>query len=239
MGPLADTVVAITGASSGIGRATARELVNAGANVILGARRLDRLEALETELGSRAVAVRMDVRDPADARHFVETAIERFGRIDSLVVNAGVGAYGGILDHSDEFLAEMVDTNVNGSVWVIRAAVAKMLPAGRGDIIVVASVAGFRGGANEGVYTATKYAQVGLAASIDKELRSKGIRVTTISPAATATEFAMGKGRSEDMPTLPEFLQPEDVAAAIRTVLEQPRRMRTQHWSMFPMLEDS
>jgi NADP-dependent 3-hydroxy acid dehydrogenase YdfG len=239
MDGLKDTVVAITGASAGIGRATARELIGAGARVVLGARRADRLEALEREFPGRAVAVPMDVRIPDDARRLVSTAVERFGRLDSLVANAGIGMYGGILDLTDEALATMLDTNVGGTVWPIRAALPEMLKAGRGDIVIVASVAGFRGGADEAVYAATKFAQVGLAGSLDRELRQKGIRVTTIGPAGTATEFAIGAGRTEDMPELREYLRPEDIAFAIRTVLEQPRRLRTQYWTLWSMAQGS
>ena len=239
MDELKDTVVAITGASAGIGRATARELVGAGARVVLGARRADRLEALEPEFPGRAVAVEMDVRSPEDGQRLVREAIERFGRLDSLVANAGIGMYGGILDHTDEALATMLDTNVAGTIWPIRAAVPEMLKAGRGDIVIVASVAGFRGGADEAVYAATKFAQVGLAGSLDRELREKGIRVTTIGPAGTATEFAMGAGRTEDMPELRKYLRPEDIAFAIRTVLEQPRRLRTQYWTIWSMAQGS
>jgi NADP-dependent 3-hydroxy acid dehydrogenase YdfG len=232
---LTDRVVAITGASSGVGRATARTLVDAGAYVVLGARRLNRLEALAAELDGRALAVEMDVRVPGDARRMVAAALERFGRLDSLIACAGIGMYGGILDHTDEGLATMLDTNVAGTLWPIRAVVPTMLEAGGGDIVIISSVAGFRGGANEAAYAATKFAQVGLADSIDRELWSKGIRVTTIGPAGIATEFAMGAGRTDDMPGLDDFLRPEDIAFAIRTVLEQPRRLRTQQWTIWPM----
>jgi NADP-dependent 3-hydroxy acid dehydrogenase YdfG len=239
MEDLKDTVVAITGASAGIGRATARELAGAGARVVLGARRRDRLEALEAEFPGQAVAVEMDVRSPDDSRRLVREAIERFGRLDSLVANAGIGMYGGILDNTDEALATMLDTNVAGTVWPIRAAVPEMLKAGHGDIVIVASVAGFRGGADEAVYAATKFAQVGLAGSLDRELREKGIRITTIGPAGTATEFAIGAGRTEDMPELRYYLRPEDIAFAIKTVLEQPRRLRTQYWTIWSMAQGS
>jgi NADP-dependent 3-hydroxy acid dehydrogenase YdfG len=234
-----DQVVAITGASAGIGRATARELLGVGARVVLGARRQDRLRALEAEFPERAVAVEMDVRVPADSERLVKTAEQRFGRLDALVANAGVGMYGGILDHTDEALSAMLDTNIAGTVWPIRAAVPHMVEAGRGDIVIVASVAGFRGGADEAVYAATKFAQVGLAGALDRELREKGIRVTTIGPAGTSTEFAMGTGRTEDMPELRTFLRPEDIAFAIRTVLEQPRRLRTQYWTIWSMAQGS
>lgn len=239
MEDLKDTVVAITGASSGIGRATAHELARAGARVVLGARRRDRLEALEAEFPGQAVAVEMDVRSPDDSRRLVRTALDRFGRLDSLVANAGMGMYGGILDRTDDELATMLDTNIAGTVWPIRAAVPEMLKAGRGDIVIVASVAGFRGGADEAVYAATKFAQVGLAGSLDRELRDKGIRVTTIGPAGTSTEFAIGLGRTEEMPELRTYLQPEDIAFAIRTVLEQPRRLRTQYWTLWSMAQGS
>jgi 3-oxoacyl-[acyl-carrier protein] reductase len=239
MESLQDRVVVITGASAGIGRATARELVDAGARVVLGARRRDRLDAIAAEHPDRVLAVETDVRVPDDSRRLVAAAIERFGRVDALVANAGIGMYGGILDHTDDELATMLDTNVAGTVWPIRAAVPHLVEAGGGDIVIVASVAGFRGGADEAVYAATKFAQVGLAGGLDRELRERGIRVTTIGPAGTSTEFAMGAGRTEDMPELKTFLQPEDIAFAIRTVLEQPRRLRTQYWTIWSMAQGS
>jgi NADP-dependent 3-hydroxy acid dehydrogenase YdfG len=239
MEELKDRVVIVTGASAGIGRATARELAKAGAIVVVGARRLTRLEALVKDFPGRIVAVEMDVRSPDDCRRLAQEAAERFGRIDSLVANAGIGMYGGILDHTDEALATMLDTNVGGTVWPIRSVLPEMLEAGRGDIVIVASVAGFRGGADEAVYAATKFAQVGLAGSLDRELRSKGIRVTVIGPAGTATEFAIGSGRTVDMPELQTYLHPEDIAFAIRTVLEQPHRLRTQIWTIWSMAQGS
>ena len=239
MESLKDAVAVITGASAGIGRATARELLAAGARVVVGARRRERLAAMEAEYPGRVAAVSMDVRSSDDCRRLVNTSIEQFGRLDILVANAGIGMYGGILDHTDEALTTMLDTNIAGTVWPIRAALPHMLETGRGDIVIVASVAGFRGGADEAVYAATKFAQVGLAGALDRELRGKGIRVMTIGPAGTATEFAIGAGRTEDMPDLQTYLRPEDIAFAIRTVLEQPRRLRTQYWTMWSMAQSS
>lgn len=236
---LKDSVVALTGASSGIGRATAHELVNAGCHVAIAARRKEILDQVAAELGDHALVCPIDVRSPDDVRRMVSAAVDNFGRLDSIVVAAGVGAYGGILDYTDEELGEMIDTNLAGTVWAVRAALPTMLSAGGGDIVLIASVAGFRGGATEAVYAATKFAQVGLAGSLDRELRPHGVRVTAICPAAVQTEFAMGRGRSPDMPGLESMLRPEDVALAVRTVLEQPRRIRTQHWSMWSMDESS
>jgi NADP-dependent 3-hydroxy acid dehydrogenase YdfG len=166
-------------------------------------------------------------------------ALDRFGRVDSLVANAGIGAYGGILDQSDDELVEMINTNFTGTVWSVRAALPPMLEAGGGDIVIVSSVAGLRGGADEAVYAGTKFAQVGLAGAMDRELREKGVRVTTIAPAAVHTEFAIGRGRTEGAPWLDEVLRPEDVAYAVVTTLKQPRRMRTQLWSMWSMTQGS
>ena len=232
MRDLTDQVVAITGASAGIGAASAKALVAQGAKVALGARRVDRLEAAVAEAGGSAVAVEMDVRSPEDSRRLVDTAIATFGRLDAIVANAGIGAYGGIMDLSDEQLTEMMDINVAGTVWPIRAAVPHFLERGEGDIVIVSSVAGLRGAGDEAVYAATKFAQVGLAGGLDRELREKNIRVSTICPGGTATEFAMGAGRTPDMPGLADMMRPENIADAIVTVLQQPKSMRTLVWSM-------
>ncbi len=239
MESLAGKVVAITGASAGIGAASARALVAEGASVVLGARRKGRLDELAAELGPDKVAiVEMDVREPGDAQRMVAEAFDRFGGLDALVANAGIGAYGGIMDLDDETLRDMMDTNVAGTVWPIRAAVPHFVEAGSGDIVIVASVAGLRGAGDEAVYAATKFAQVGLAGGLDRELRAKGVRVCTICPGGTATEFAMGAGRTPDMPGLANMLRAEDVADAVVTVLRQPKSMRTLVWSMRSIHEE-
>lgn len=232
MSDLTGKVVAITGATAGIGRATARAVVAHGGSVVVGGRRRQRLTELATELGDAVVGVEMDVRNPADSKRLAAAAIERFGQLDALVANAGIGAYGGIMDLDDEQLADMMDTNIAGTVWPIRAAVPHFFAAGQGDIVIVASVAGLRGNGDEAVYAATKFAQVGLAGGLDRELRQKGIRVSTICPGGVATEFAMGSGRTPDMDGLEDMLRPEDVAEAVITALTQPRNMRTLVWSI-------
>ena len=237
---LSGTVVVITGATAGIGAATARQLVAKGAKVALGGRRQERLDELVAELGANnAVGVVMDVRSPADNARLVAAALEKWGRLDSVVPNAGIGVYGGVLDMTDEQLAEMMDTNYAGTVWTVRAAVPTLLEADGGDIVIVSSVAGFRGGEDEAVYTGTKHAQVGFAGSLDRELRAKGIRVTLICPAGTATEFAVGAGRVEDDPRFADWLTADDVAHAIVTTLEQPRTLRTAIWTLWSMGQQS
>jgi 3-oxoacyl-[acyl-carrier protein] reductase len=232
MRDLAGQVVAVTGASSGIGAATAKALVGEGAKVALGARRIARLQEMAGEFGESALAVEMDVRDPDGSHRLVAETVDRFGRLDVIVANAGIGAYGGIMDLTDEQLAEMMDINVAGTVWPIRAAVPHFLEQGEGDIVIVSSVAGLRGAGDEAVYAATKFAQVGLAGGLDRELRDKNIRVSTICPGGVSTEFAMGAGRTPDMPGLAKMMRPENIADAIVTVLRQPKSMRTLVWSM-------
>lgn len=230
------TVAVVTGASAGIGAATARMLAGAGVRVAVAARRQERLDELVAELGEdRAVAVAGDVRDPEHHEALVAAAVERWGRVDTVVANAGVGAYGGIMDLSDEEIRDMVDINYTGTIWSARAAVRRFRAQGDGgDLVVIASVAGFKGDANEAVYAGTKHAQVGLAGALDRELHGEGVRTTLICPAGTATEFAIGRGREEGSPVLDEYLRPEDVAHAVRVVLEQPRSLRTTVWTMWP-----
>lgn len=236
---LTGTVVAITGASAGIGRATAVLLAEAGASVVLAARRVDRLAELVAQIGpDQALAVPTDVRDPEQCRELVAEAVERFGRLDTLVANAGIGMYGGIEDATDDDLGRMLDVNLAGTVWSVRAAVPEFRRNGGGDIVIVASVAGLRGDGNEAVYAATKFGQVGLAGALDRELRADGIRVTALLPAGVTTEFALGAGRTEGDPALDAYLQPEDIAFQVRTVLQQPRRMRSTLWSIWSMVHD-
>jgi len=223
-------VAVITGASAGIGQATARALVSRGAKVVLGARRIEALEKLVDELGAdNAVAVGTDVRSPEDSERLIAAAEEHFGRVDALIANAGIGYYGSILDHSDETLATMMDTNVAGTVWPVRSAVRRMLAQKSGDIVIVSSVAGTTARAPEAVYAATKHAQMGLAGGLDRELFRQGIRVIAMQPGGVVTEFAMqpGGGRTEASPELADMLRPEDVAASIVVALEQPRTVRT------------
>lgn len=237
---LAGTVVAVTGASSGIGRAAARLLVEAGARVALTARREERLVELQNELGSDSVVwVAGDIADAETNTRLVAAAVETFGRLDSFVASAGVGAYGGIVDGSDDDMQSMIDTNYTGTVWGVRAAVPALLSGGGGDIVIVSSVAGIRGGSDEAVYAGTKAAQLVFAGAVDRELRESGIRVTSICPAAVSTEFAIGHGRTEGDAWLDKVLTPEDVADSIVYTLQQPRRVRTTQVTMWSAAQGS
>lgn len=227
-GALEGKVALITGASAGIGEACAYEFTAAGASVVLAARRADRLTKIEEKLGDRAIAVPSDVRKPADAKRMVDVALDRLGKLDILIANAGIGMYGGILDHSDDDIATMLDINVAGTVWPVRAAVPALLQT-RGDLVIVSSVAGTDARANEAVYAATKHAQMGLAQGLDRELHGQGVRVSVFCPGGVVTEFAMqpGGGRTAESPELKDMLSANDVAAAILAAVSEPRSVRT------------
>ena len=176
---LAGKTAVITGASRGIGAALARMLDERGVNLGLASRSGD-------DLGiAGAVAQPCDVRDLDALTALCDATAERFGGIDIVVANAGVGAYGPFLELSREHLDEMLDVNLKGTLYAIRAALPHML--GReGDVITLASEAGRRGLPNEAMYCASKFGQVGFARALDHELREQGIRCTNICPGGVA-----------------------------------------------------
>jgi 3-oxoacyl-[acyl-carrier protein] reductase len=223
----------VTGASAGIGAATGRALAAAGANVVLASRRGD-------DLGiDGALAQPCDVRDPAQLEALAGAAVERFGGLDIVVANAGVGAYGNFLDLDPEHLEEMVDINVKGTLYTVRATLPHLLESDAADLVVVASIAGQRGPEGEAVYAATKFAQVGFMRALDHELWKRGVRCSTLCPGGVETDFAMGRGRTPEDPDLPGFMRPEEVADAVLHALTRPRTHRMLEASLLPMAEDS
>ncbi len=222
----------ITGASRGIGAAVARMLHERGANLGLASRSGDDL-GLE-----RVVARACDVRDLDALVGLCDATAERFGGIDIVVANAGVGSYGPFLELSREHLDEMLDVNLKGTVYAIRAALPHML--GReGDIVTLASEAGRRGFPNEAVYCASKFGQVGLTRALDGELREHGIRCTNVCPGGVATDFALEEGRGRPHEALEGMMTADDVAEVVVFVLERPRRFRMLEAALRPMTEAS
>ena len=226
-------VALITGASRGIGAAIARALDDAGVRLALASRSGDDL-GIEGALG-----VRCDVRDPAAMAAAASATVEGFGALDILVVNAGVGAYGPILELPAEQIDEMIDVNVKGAIHSVRAALPHLLRSAAADVVTIASEAGRRGLPLEAVYSASKFAQVGLTAVLDHELREHGIRCTSVCPGGVATDFAMGRGRTPDMPQLAGMMRPEDVAEAVMFVLTRPRGHRILEVAFRPITEAS
>ncbi|MEW5990997.1 MAG: SDR family oxidoreductase [Chloroflexota bacterium] len=233
MTPLQDRAVLITGASRGIGAATGRVLAAAGARVALASRSGD-------DGGIEGAFARAcDVRDPASLEAMVGATVDRFGGLDILVVNAGVGAYGPFLDLPVEDIEEMINVNVRGAIYAVRAALPHLLRSDAADLVTIASEAGRRGLPYEAVYCASKFAQVGFTAALDHELRERGVRCTNVCPGGVATDFAMGHGRTPDMPQLAGMMRPEDVAEAVLFVVTRPRTHRILEVAFRPVTETS
>jgi 3-oxoacyl-[acyl-carrier protein] reductase len=233
MGKLDGRIAMVTGASRGIGAAIARSLAAEGARLGLASRSGDNLGFAD------AVAQPCDVRDPAALESLAAATVERFGGIDILVVNAGVGAYGAFLDLPAEDLEEMIDVNVKGAIYAVRAALPHLLQSDAADLVTVASEAGRRGLPYEAVYCSSKFAQVGLTRALDHELREKGVRCTNVCPGGVHTDFAMGHGRTPDMPALAGMMRAEDVADVVLFVLTRPRGHRILEVALRPVTETS
>jgi NADP-dependent 3-hydroxy acid dehydrogenase YdfG len=217
-GKLNGKVVLITGASAGIGWASALALAQEGASLVLTARRQERLAELEKAVqaaGGQAVSLVGDAREEDTARRCVDLAVSKFGRVDILINNVGVGNYKNLVDTSAEEYDEMVDSNVRSTFLFSRHAVPLMIRQKSGTVLMISSMAGIYGFAGEAVYCATKFAQVGFAQALDKELRPHGIKVGVICPGGVKTEFALGKGRTEQGVAASGMLEPEDVASAV------------------------
>ncbi|MFD2057055.1 SDR family oxidoreductase [Mesorhizobium calcicola] len=239
-GKLAGKVAIISGASSGIGQASARGLAREGARLVLSARRRERLDALVEEiraLGSDAIAVIGDARDEATALNTVAAAKETFGRIDILINNVGVGNYKPLIDTSLDDYVEMMDVNVRSTFLFTRHVVPVMIAQSEGLVLMISSMAGVYGFPGEAIYCATKFAQVGLAQGLDKELRPHGIKVGTICPGGVKTEFAIGKGRTDASVRESQMLEADDVAAAVLFACTQPAGSRIIQVQMRTMAE--
>jgi len=222
----------ITGASRGIGAALARMLHERGVNLGLASRSGD-------DLGlDGVVAQKCDVRNLDEVVSICDATAAKFGGIDIVVPNAGVGAYGPFLDLSVEHLDEMIDVNFKGTVYAVRAALPHMQ--GReGDVLTLASEAGRRGLPYEAVYCGSKFGQVGFTRAMDHELREQGIRCTNVCPGGVATDFALDDGRGRAPDALPGMMTAEDVAEVCVFVLERPRHLRILETAFRPMTETS
>lgn len=221
-------VAAITGASSGIGLAIARELARCGMSVVVGARRAERLDEVVRQIraeGGSADAVTMDVTSEADVRRLVEHAGAAFGRLDVMVCNAGFGFYGTVEETTPEAMRRMMDVNFLGTFYGARAALPIFRAAGRGHLIIISSIVGRRGIALMSGYSATKAAQVGFAESLRSELAGTAVHVSVVLPVSTETEFraAMTRDYGHSVEGLGPSQRAEEVAAAVARCLRRPR----------------
>jgi NAD(P)-dependent dehydrogenase (short-subunit alcohol dehydrogenase family) len=233
MTPLEGKVAFITGASRGIGAAVSRALSKEGVRVALASRSGD-------DLGlPGALGLACDVRSLEQVEDAVAQTVERFGRLDILVANAGVGSYHSFLETPLEHLEEMIDVNLKGTIYAIRAALPHVLASGEGDVVAIASVAGLRGLPGESVYCASKFGQVGLVRALDHELRERGVRCTAVCPGGVATDFALAEGYGRPRDALAALMAPEDVAGVVLFALTRPRKLRLLETAFRPMSEAS
>ena len=219
--------VVITGASSGIGRAVALEMARRGAHVVLGARRVDRLETVATECRNRGVtatAVACDVTSPEDCRRLIAAAPQ----VDVLVNNAGFAIFDSIAEAKPDELRLMMETNYFGAVNCIQAVLPEMLARKDGTIVNVASITGIMGFARMGGYGATKFAMIGMTEALRDEVLGRGVRVALVCPGTTDTEFFVKaeRGKMPGASRLMLAVKPERVARAVCDAAEDGRYRR-------------
>jgi len=221
-------VIAITGASAGIGRATALRLARDGASIAICARRRDRLDDVAADIvkaGGQALAVVADVASEEAMQMFVGTTVERFGTLDVMMCNAGFGIYGAIDDITPDQMHKLMDINYFGTYYAARAALSIFRQKQRGHVVIVSSIVGKRGVPYMGAYAATKFAQVGMAECLRSELHGSNIHVSVVCPVSTVTEFTdvmtreTGAGVSE---SLGPAQSAEHVAEAVARAIDNP-----------------
>ena len=215
-----------------MGAAVARRFADEGWRVACASRSGSDL-GLENALG-----LVCDVRDRAQVDAAVATAVKELDGLDAVVANAGVGAYGPFLELTPEQVDEMIDVNLKGTLHTARATLPHLIES-KGDFISLSSVAGLRGFPGETVYNASKFGQLGFTRSLDHEMRELGVRVTNLCPGGIATDFAMGAGRTPDMPELEGMMSAEEVADVAWFVVSRPKGLRMMTVSFRPMNEGS
>jgi NADP-dependent 3-hydroxy acid dehydrogenase YdfG len=223
-----ERVAFVTGASRGVGAAVARAFHADGMAVALASRSGD-------DLGI-GLGLECDVRDPDAVAAAVDATVGELGRLDVVVANAGVGAYGPFLEMKPDDVEAMIDVNLKGTLYTARCTLPHLIES-KGDFVSLASVAGLRAFPGEAVYNASKFGMLGFTRALDHELRELGVRVTNIAPGGVATDFAMGSGRTAD--SVEGMMSAEEVADVVLFAVNQPRNLRMMTVSFRPMNEGS
>lgn len=226
---LTNTVTLITGASSGVGWHTALLFAAHGSQIVAVARRAHRLRELAHTIestGGHCAFLAGDAAQEDTARDAVALAMERFGRIDQVICNAGIGSYKSLLETSAAEYDGLMNANMRSSFLFARHAAPHLVAQRSGSLVFISSIAGLSGAPNEAVYCATKFAQVGFAQALDHELRPHGIKVCVLCPGGMKTEFALGKGRTEDSIAASKMMAPEEFAPSILFACMQPANVR-------------
>lgn len=233
-------IALVTGASRGIGHASCLALAQEGATIVGTARTKKDLDALVAEvkkLGVEAKGIVCDATKGSDVAACVAEAVSAFGRIDILVNNAGIGGYRPFLDWTEEDYDRIMATNAKSTWLFCKETIPQMLKQGGGNIVNLSSVAGLQGYPSEGIYCMSKFAQVALAQSLDREFYTKNIKVSLVCPGGVETHFAIGDGRTYDGPNMKSFSRPEDVAEAVVLAVLPRDRTRVVNVILRPMNE--
>jgi NADP-dependent 3-hydroxy acid dehydrogenase YdfG len=239
MNQLKGKVALVTGASKGIGRACALRLAEAGANIVMGAKSIDLLEMLGKDiddLGVESLAERCDVSLSADCEGLVKRSLERFGKIDILINNAGIGFSGKIIDSNPAEIEQMVRVNLLGVYYMTRAVLPSMMERKHGDIVNIGSVAAVKYSPNFAMYSATKFAVRAFSEALRNEVQGHNIRVTLIHPGMTKTPFfdSFTQGGSPLPLDKGEILKPEHIANAIHFALNHPEGVSLNELTVRP-----
>jgi len=239
---LKDKIALVTGASRGIGRASCLALAKEGATIVGTARTHKDLESLEKEitaLGGKAKSFACDVTKSAEVAACVKQTITDLGRIDILVNNAGIGGYRPFLDWTEDDYDKIMETNAKSTWLFCKEVIPHLLKQGGGNIVNVSSVAGLQGYPNEGIYCMSKFAQIALSQSLDREFYQKNIKVSLVCPGGVETHFALGDGRTPDGANMKGFSTAEDVAEAVVLAVLPRERSRIVNIIMRPMNEQT
>ena len=237
---LAGKVVIITGASSGIGAATARSLSSVGCKVSLAARSEERLHALAAEIGSSALAVPTDITVGSEVANLIAQTLEQFGRIDVLFANAGIYIPGQVAEGDPDAWANLIDVNINGMFRCVRAVLPHLLAQGSGDILVTSSISGCVDIVWEPIYSASKHAVQSFVHTLRRQVAEAGVRVGAIAPGMVANEL-WGFTQQEDIDrqvSKRASLRSEDVAEAVKFMLSQPPHVTIRDLVMLPQNQD-
>lgn len=239
---LTGKVALVTGASSGIGASTARKLARRGAFVAVVARRRERLDDLVQELHQEGLdevmAIAADIQHAEEVEHVINTIVNRWGRLDIIIANAGFGYRSPLVDVDLQRWEQLYKTNVHGLMLTVKYGVPPMLSLGKGDVVIISSIAAKEVAPGGGAYSATKFGVNAIASALRLETNTKGIRVTTIQPGAVATEFAQVAGYSEEeirkYAAMMMPLHPDDVADTTLFALELPEHVNIPELTIMP-----
>ncbi len=243
MSQMKGKVALVTGASKGIGRACALRLAEAGANIVIGAKSIDLLEMLKKDidgLGVESLAEGCDVSRSADCEELVEKSIERFGRIDILINNAGIGFSGKIVDSEPGEVEQMVKVNILGVYFMTRAVLPSMMEREHGDIVNIGSVAAVKYSPNFAMYSATKFAVRAFSEALRNEVQGHNIRVTLVNPGMTKTAFfdSFTQGGSPLPLDKGVILKPEHIANAVHFALIHPEGVSLNELTVRPTWQE-